>query len=173
MSRNYNYLRPNSFRLVIKNSPAVSFTCQEADIPEITSQPAQQATSFVDIPHPYDKLFHGDFNINFIISENLENYMEIRNWMEAIGFPTDYNDYGKVSDEQVIRKNSQDLLVSDLSLIVLDSDNHELMVVEYEDAFPIVLGKVDFNTKMSNYDYATCGATFAYRFNRIIVKQRS
>lgn len=170
MAHNYNYLRPNSFRLVIKNSPAVSFTCQEADIPEITAEAAQQATSFIDIPHPYDKLYHGNFNVNFIISESLENYMEIRNWMEAIGFPSAHSDYEKMSDGQMPRKNSQDLLVSDLSLIVLDSDNHELMVVEYEDAFPIVLDRVSFNVKMDNYDYATCGVTFAYRFNRIIVK---
>lgn len=172
MSNDYNFLRPNSFRMVIKNSPATSFTIQEANIPALMSDFANQTTPFIDTPHPFDKLYHGNLEVEFIVSESMQNYMEIRDWMVTIGFPNGYNDYKEITESLRGRKNSQDFLVSDISLIVLDSDNHELMVVDYLDAFPIQLGSIALNAKMANYNYVSVQATFAYRHNEIRIGEK-
>ena len=162
----YNYLRPNSFRMSIQQAPSVSFTCQTAEIPGINSVPADQATPFISIPHAYDKIQYPPFGIEFIISESLDNYLEIFNWMRAIGFPEEYKDFLNmpgIQNENISRKNSQDFLMSDISLIALDSDNHTLMEVTYLDAFPVALGSIIFNTKVGEYNYLTASTNFAFR----------
>jgi hypothetical protein len=36
---------------------------------------------------PGDKILFEDFSLRFLVDENLENYMEIHNWIRGLGFP--------------------------------------------------------------------------------------
>ena len=48
---------------------------------------ATQPTYLKDLPIPGDKMEFEDLNVRFLVDENLENYMEIQNWMRGLGFP--------------------------------------------------------------------------------------
>jgi hypothetical protein len=58
-----------------------------ANIPGMTLGIANQPTYLKDIPTPGDKIEFDDFTIRFLVDENLENYMEIQNWIRGLGFP--------------------------------------------------------------------------------------
>ena len=40
-----------------------------------------------------EKLTYDDLTIIFIVDENLENYIEIHNWLTSLGFPKDRSQF--------------------------------------------------------------------------------
>ena len=106
-----NYLRPNAFRFTIKEIPKAAFTCQSANLPALTLGSTTQPTPFLDIPHVGDKNSFGDFTIRFLISEDMSNYIELFDWLVALGFPNDYNQYRNFTGERLNRFPFVGLLV--------------------------------------------------------------
>ncbi len=98
-----NYLRPNAFRFTIKNLPSVAFTCQSANLPSLALGFAIQPSPFLDIPVVGDKNQFGDFTIRFLITEDMSNYIELYEWLVALGFPNDYNQYRNFAGERLNR----------------------------------------------------------------------
>jgi hypothetical protein len=84
---NRNFLSPSGFKFTIKRSPKVAFFCNEANIPDLTLGIAIQPTYLKDIDTPGDKIVFGDLNLRFMVDEDLENYMEIQNWIRGLGYP--------------------------------------------------------------------------------------
>lgn len=166
----YNYLRPNAFRFVIKDIPNVAYTCQSANLPSLQLGFAIQPTSFLDIPRIGDKNSFGDFTIRFLIAENMDNYLELFEWMIAIGFPSDYNQYRSFTGERLNRfpfyKNSRGdtdaLAYSDGTLTILDSNNNPKTNIKFKNLFPVSVEALDFDITSSTVDYFVGIASFKY-----------
>ena len=167
----YNFLRPNAFRFVIKDLPKVAYTCQSANLPSVQLGFANQPTPFVDIPVIGDKLVYGDFSIRFLISEDMSNYIELYDWLIAIGFPTDYTQYKSFTGERLNRfpfyKNSrgdtQALAYSDGTLTILDSNNVAKTNIIFKDMFPVSVEALDFEVTSTAVDYFVGIASFKYK----------
>ena len=84
--KNRNFLSTTGFRFSIKRCPAATFFCNKANIPSLDLGIAQQPTYLKDIPLPGDKVTFGDFNLRFLVDENLENYLEVSNWIRSVGY---------------------------------------------------------------------------------------
>ena len=82
-----DYTSPTQFRFLINQLPKVQYFTVSANVPGITLGDATYATPLKDIPLPGEKLTYDDLNITFIVDENLENYIEIHNWLASLGFP--------------------------------------------------------------------------------------
>ena len=86
---NKNYLSPIGFLFVLDKAKKVSFLCQKAEIPEITLGKVDIPTRGM-VPIPIDgNIQYGNLNLEFIVDEDLRNYMEIHNWIRALGIPED------------------------------------------------------------------------------------
>ena len=81
--KNRNFLAPTGFRLVLNRSPKVAFFSNAANLPGIILGEATQPTYLKDIPTPGDKIVFDDFNIRFLVDEDLKNYMELQNWIRG------------------------------------------------------------------------------------------
>ena len=166
-----NFLRPNAFRFSIKNLPSVAFTCQSANLPSLTLGFTTQPTPFIDIPHVGDKNVFGDFTIRFIITEDMSNYIELYEWLVALGFPTDYNQYRNFTGERLNRfpfvKNASGgpiaVAYSDATLTILDSNNVPKTNIQFKDAFPVSVEALDFDITSSSVDYFVGIASFKYK----------
>jgi len=165
-----DYLRPNAFKFQVHNIPNVSYFCQAANIPEMNLPPAVQATPFVDIPHPGDKLDFGTLMIRFLIQEDMKNYKELYDWMIGLGFPESHSQYVKFGQTQEYRfpdisPNQQRQLAggSDASLFLLDSNNNPITEIVFRDAFPISLQGLDFEISSGQTDYMVAVAMFRYK----------
>ena len=77
--------------------PNVTYTCQSANLPALNLGAAMQQTPFVDIPHPGDKVFFGEFIIQFLINEDMSNYKELYDWIASIGVPSGGDQYGSLT----------------------------------------------------------------------------
>ena len=89
--QNRNFLSATGFRFILNRTPKVAFFSNSVNVPSLTLGVANQPTYLKDIPIPGDKLEFEDFTVRFLVDENLENYMEIQNWMRGLGYPESLN----------------------------------------------------------------------------------
>ena len=166
----YNYLRPNAFRFTIKDLPNVAYTCQSANLPSLQLGYAVQPSPFIDIPRIGDKNSFGDFTIRFLIAEDMSNYLELFEWLIALGFPNNYNQYKAFTGDRLSRfpfyKNSrgdtESLALSDGTLTILDSNNVPKTNIILKDLFPVSVEALDFDVTSSAVDYFVGIASFKY-----------
>jgi len=166
----YNYLRPNAFRFVIKDLPNVAYTCQSANLPSLQLGFAVQPTPFTDVPRIGDKLSYGEFTIRFLIAEDMSNYKELYEWMVAIGFPQNYEQYKAFTGERLNRfpfyksksGMSEVLAYSDGTLTILDSNNVAKTNIILKDLFPTSVEALDFDITSQTVDYFVGIASFKY-----------
>ncbi len=166
-----NYLRPNAFRFTIKNLPSVAFTCQSANLPSLALGFAVQPSPFLDIPVVGDKNQFGDFTIRFLITEDMSNYIELYEWLVALGFPNDYNQYRNFAGERLNRfpfvKDASGgpiaVAYSDATLTILDSNNVPKTNINFKDTFPVSVEALDFDITSSSVEYFVGIASFKYK----------
>lgn len=166
-----NYLRPNGFRFTIKELPGVAFTCQSANLPALSLGFASQPTPFLDIPIVGDKNQFGDFTIRFLISEDMSNYLELYEWLVALGFPNDYNQYKNFTGDRLNKfpfvRDAKGAPISaaysDGTLTVLDSNNIPKLNIKFKDMFPVSVEALDFDITSSSVEYFVGIASFKYK----------
>lgn len=167
----YNYLRPNAFRFSIKDLPNVAYTCQSANLPSLQLGFAVQPTPFIDRPVIGDKLNYGDFTIRFLIAEDMSNYLELYEWLVALGFPNDYTQYKGFTGQRLNRfpfykdtkGNTETVAYSDATLTILDSNNIAKTNIKFTDLFPTAVEAFDFDVTSSAVEYFVGVASFKYR----------
>lgn len=172
----HNFLKPNGFRLVIKDLPKVSYTCQAVSLPGIQLGFINQPTPFIDRPIIGDKLTYTDLTIKFIIAEDLSNYLELYDWVTALGFPNDYTEFKAFAASRLNRfpfvggaTNNEVLGYSDGTLTILDSNNNAKTNIILKDLFPVAVDPLNFDTTVSggSLEYLTSSATFKFRSIKI------
>jgi hypothetical protein len=158
---NKNFLSPLNFRFQIKKAPHVNFFVQKVNIPDIAIRSPTSPNPFVNIPYPGDHMEFGALNITFKVDEDLQNYLEIHNWIRALGKPEDFAGYADIAAKP---SWTGDGIYSDISVLVLASTKTPNYEVAYADAFPISLTGITFNTTDPNVNYIEASATFKYTY---------
>ena len=85
---NRNFLSPIGFLFVLDKARKTSFLCQKVNVPTLSLGEYNVQTGLVPIPVEGNLSF-GNLTIDFLVDEDLKNYMEIHNWMRALGAPDD------------------------------------------------------------------------------------
>lgn len=172
----YDYLKPNGFRFALKEIPNVSYTCQAIQLPSLNLGFVQQATPRLDLYLTGNKLTYGDFSITFIVSEGLQNYLELFNWMFALGDHEGGDKYeqflakrsGKDPTFSIDNPKSDKIQYSDGTLFILNSTNNPKILINFKDLFPVALSELSFNTTVTDIQYFVCSATFKYKSYELI-----
>ena len=126
-----NYLSPSNFAISIARIPNVEFFTQKITIPSITSTAVEIDTPLAAIYMEQDKLQYGDLELSFIVDENMNNYKEILNWMEGLGFPESTKQYGDI-------KATSDGQHSDITLTVTNSHKNPNLLFKFTNCFFIL-----------------------------------
>ena len=162
---NRNFLSPTGFKFILDRSPKVAFFCNQANIPDLNLGVAIQPSYLKDIDTPGDKIVFGDLNIRFLVDENLENYMEIQNWIRGLGYPENLQQFADLQNQGLIRGNyTQDRqnIYSDGTLQVLTSSSIPNFQVVFKDLFPYSLGTLTFDATQTDVQYFTADVGFKY-----------
>jgi hypothetical protein len=168
--QNRNFLSPVGFKFILNKSPKVSFFSNQANIPGIDLGVAIQPTYLKDIDVPGDKLVFSDFNLRFLVDENLENYMEIQNWMRGLGYPESLQeiyDLQKSNKAMDAQPKSMLNIYSDGTLQILTSNNNPNFKIKFKDLFPVSLSTLQFDATMSDIEYFTAEVIFKYTIYNI------
>lgn len=172
----YDFLKPNSFRFTLKDIPNVSYTCQAITLPSLGFGFAEHKTPFNDFPIVGEKVRFGDLMIRFIVSENMQNYIELYTWMTSLGDPDGYDKLSAFIQKRINRypttsidkPNSDSVKYSDATLVITTAANIPNININFKEVFPIELGSLSFDTTVTDIQYFTCDATFKYRKYDII-----
>jgi hypothetical protein len=85
----------------------------------------------------------------------MSDYLEINNWMEGLGSPTNFTQYANL-------KNSNDGLYSDATLVINNSRKLGNMSATFYDLFPIDISDLQFTTMDTDVNYVECTVDFRY-----------
>ena len=176
-----DYSSPTQFKFGIHQLPKVEFFTLSANVPGISAGVVTRATPFKDIPLVGDKLTYDNLSITFQVDEYLENYVSLHNWMKGIGFPTNREEFrtyrdvtsntpasGKTPATDLVGKAVPDkALYSDAYLMVLSNKNNPIVEVNFKDVFPVSLGGLEFTQSVTDIEYMTATAEFAYQIYEI------
>ena len=163
---NRNYLSPIGFKFIVTKVPKADFFSNSASIPGINLGFAQQPTYLRDIPVPGDKLTYDDFTLRFFVDENLENYLEVHNWMRGLGYPDSLSEFSalKNDDKYIQDTNGRSPYneYSDATLLVYNSNFNVIAKVNFRDTFPVGLSAINFDAAQEDIKYVMAEATFKY-----------
>jgi hypothetical protein len=162
---NRNFLSPTGFKFILKRSPKVAFFCNQANIPDLTLGVANQPSYLKDIDTPGDKISFGDLTLRFLVDENLENYMEIQNWIRGLGYPESVQQFRDLEKEGLIQGNyakDRQNIYSDGTLQILSSNLVAKFQVFFKDLFPYSLSTISFDATDTDIQYFTADVSFKY-----------
>jgi hypothetical protein len=168
---NRNFLSPTGFKFTLTRTPKVAFFCNEANIPELNLGIAEQPTYLKDIDIPGDKIVFGDFNLRFLVDENLENYMEIQNWIRGLGYPERLEEFDELEKRGILQNTyfrSNHNIYSDGTLQVLTSSSIPNFQVFFKDLFPYSLSTLSFDATATDIQYFTADVSFKYTVYNIV-----
>lgn len=162
--KNRNYLAGVGFEFTINRAPYVSFTGNKVSIPGFSVGFAEQPTYLKNIPIPGDKPAFEDLSLNFLVDEELKNYMEIQRWIRGISYPESLSEiYNYQRDgKEYTGFTDQKNLYSDATMIVLNSKSLPQFQVKFENIFPYSLGALQMDATVGDYEYFTCEVNFKY-----------
>ena len=168
--QNRNFLSPVGFKFTVNRSPKVAFFSNSANIPGLTLGVAVQTTYLKDIDTPGDKIVFNDLTIRFLVDEDLENYMEIQNWIRGLGYPEKLDEIYDLQNEQKYVNTADSKLMniySDGSLQILTSSSAPNFKIKFRDLWPYSLSDLQFDATDTDIDYLTAEVTFKYTIYNI------
>ena len=150
--------------------PKVDFYCNRANLPTITLGNANQSTYLKNIPVPGDKLEYEDLQLDFIVDEDCENYLQIYDWITGLGYPESLQQYDD------LKRNSRFYPAedapfnerSDGTLVVLNSNYQPSLRVVFKDLFPVSLSGIPFSAVETEERYFTATVSFKYTIYDVI-----
>lgn len=158
---NKNFLSPLNFKFMIKKAPHVNFFLQNVNIPDISLPSPEANNPFVKIPYPGEHLNYGNLSITFKVDEDLQNYLELHNWIRDLGKPENYEQYKRISEEDSMAGEG---IYSDISLMILSSTKMPNYEITFVDAHPVTLSEIRFNTTDPDVNFITASANFRYTY---------
>lgn len=166
---NNNYLSPIGFKFILEKAPKVAYLCQTASIPEIILGDITIPTAgMVGIPIE-GNLRYSSLSLTFLVDEDLENYIQLHNWMRALGVPTSFTERRQFEDAVKFKgsyKKDRNLF-SDGTLQVLTNSQNNNFDIQFIDLVPTSLSTLDFDATVGETDFMRATAQFVYTYYEI------
>jgi hypothetical protein len=166
---NINPLSPNGFLFSIQKLPELNFFAQSVNLPGITLGSPEFGNPFQVQPIPGETLTYDQLTVQFLIDEEMLNYQAIYNWIIALGFPNDYEQYTNFVDAES-RGAISELAAnySDATLQILAGNNQVVRTVQFIDLFPIAIDSLQFSGANTDVQYLIGNATFRYGYYKFV-----
>ena len=159
---NPNFLSQLGFKFSITN-----YFVQGINLPGMNLGETQEPSPFVRIPVPGDHLSFNELVMTFRVDEDMRNYLELHDWLRGLGFPDNFQQYKALNDQTFNEFGSGEGILSDASLMILNSAMNPNIEVTFEDVYISSLSDLDFTYSGLDVDYITCTANFRYKIYKI------
>lgn len=157
---NKNMLSGLGFTFNLKRLPGVNFFATQVNVPGLVGNAVSQATPFKPIFRAYDKLEYNELQVTFKVDEDMQNYMEIFNWMVGIGFPADFE------QRRLLEANANvgERLFSDGQIVIQTSKRNPNIEMNFVDLIPVSLSDLQFSSQNQDVDYLEATVSFRYLY---------
>jgi hypothetical protein len=142
---NVNMLKPTGFRVVINTTECahLQYFCTKVNLPSLTLPGVSVGFRQSKASFTGDTIQFAPLRLEFIVDEDLENYMEIARWIFANAF------------EEGPRER-------DITLSILSNRNTSNRQIRFHSASPSSLGEIAFSTGGIDIPRITCSVEFNY-----------
>jgi hypothetical protein len=159
LAQNLNILGNNNFHFEILELPGVSLFAQTFSIPGSSLGRAPVPNSNVDYNVPGEKMEFEDLVITFMVDEYLSNYMEVFNWMVALGFPQSTEQFRALKEHRTPYTET-----SDIVLTTTTNKFNPAVKLHFVDCFPTDLSPIDFTNVDVTVTPVQATVTFDYSY---------
>ena len=156
---NRNFLSPLNYKFGIKRAPNINFFLQKISIPGVTTEIIDSPNMFNPIHFSASTVQYEELRIEFKVDENLNNYLEIHNWIRARSFPEKFDEYAAISS---IAEYTGEGLTAELYCTILDSAKNPNYEFFFRDCFPTNLSSLEFSSVDNNVNFITATASFKF-----------
>jgi len=166
---NKNFLSPFGYKFSIKKTPTMNWFVQSVVLPSVNLNRTTIPTPFIQLPIPGDHIEFGNLEVTFRVDENMDNYLELYNWMQSLGFPDNFDQYKNIAPKMrgALSGNSDSLtgdsIYSDATLLILSSNMNPITEITFIDVFPVGLSQLSFNSQLTDVQYIEATVTFTHR----------
>lgn len=163
---NKNFLSRVGFKFGIKKLPNTNFFVQSVNVPGRKLGYAPLPNPFKKLPIAGDHLEYNDFAVTFKVDEDFQNYIEIYNWMNGIGFPDSYEQHRRLVAAPAM---SGEGIYSDGTLLIYSSSRNPSMEIVFTDMFPHSISDLVFDSRDSKIEFIE--ATVIFKFAKMQIKR--
>lgn len=149
---NTNYLQPTKFLLNFPSITDTTFFCQKVNIPGVTVPETIRTVPNIDLYVPGTRISYGTLDIEFSVNEDLSSWRVVYEWLQD-----------NTTKQEFRYKNV------DAVLTVLSNLNNPKLRVKYSNVFPISLGDIEFDTRLSANEHISAVASFRFDYYNIDV----
>ena len=164
--QNRNFLSGVAFKFNLTKLPKVDFFSNSARIPELNLELAKQPSYLKNIDVPGERLTFGDLTLQFLVDENMENYIAVYDWLKGLGFPETTKQFKELTTDKDGQRDQKEAF-SDGTLRILNSNYREVAKVKFEDIFPISLTSLEFDATNTDIQYFTAQVSFKYTIYKL------
>ena len=105
---------------------------------------------------PGTKLDYSPLDIEFIVDEELQTWKNLYNWFISIADPDGF-------EKRTVREELQrSEHFSDATLTILSSLNNPILRIQFRNLFPVTMGDINLDTRLSADNIVTVSASFRY-----------
>lgn len=149
-----NFLAPINFAFSIRRLPFVSYFVQEANVPGMALNPVEYGTPFKPIFLPGDRVDFNELQLTVRVDENMQNYIEIYNWIIGMTFPDNFEQYANLIEG--------DGLYSDATLQIKTNAKNPNIEFTFVDLFPTSISDIQMSATESDIEYTVATITFKH-----------
>lgn len=152
LTTNKNFLSPVGFQFTVnaQQFPNVEYFCTAVTLPGISLQESSVPYRGVNIAMTGDRMNFDELAIRFNVTEDMENYIEMYNWMHNI-----------------IQDPKGESYKFDATLAILSSHNNVTKEIIFKDCFPTSLSAVEFSTQQTDVEYLQADVSLKYTYYEI------
>ena len=156
---NKNMLSPVGFQFNIGRMPTMNFFVQSVTLPGITLSSLDQQTPLRSVPTPGDRIEYSELEVIFKVDEDMKNYIEVFDWIRALGFPDSTDQYKELEEQPSFSGGG---IYSDATLTILSSAMNPNIRIDIRDLFPISLTPIEMSAVNPDIEYIEATASFRF-----------
>jgi len=164
---NLDYIHSSQFRFLITKLPTVEYFVTSVNLPQISlSGEAEINTPFKEISLGGDTVIYEDLSVEFLVDEDLKNWLEVYEWIQGIGFPESRGkQYSDALANSVVFPES---IYSDAKLILLTNKSNPNIEITFQEVYPSSLSGLQFTTQETDMNVLRATAEFKFLNTSIV-----
>ena len=166
---NPNMLQGNKFQLNFSRAPNLQYFSQTITLPGLSTSEIPVNNPFVELYAPGEKAIYDTLNITFLVDAEMTGWLEVHDWLRALTFPTEYEEYRNLGllNKFTTASNSKTPQYADGSITILSASNKPYFKFNFFDLFPISIGGFMLSSTDTPETIITSDATFRFTYYNV------
>jgi len=150
-------------------TPNLQYFAQTVSIPGISTSEIPVQNPFVELYAPGEKAIYDVLNVTFIVDAEMLSPLEIHDWLRAVTFPTEYEEYKNLNKLNQFSSASSTATPQycDGAVTILSASNKPYYRFQFKDLFPISLSGFVMSATDTPDTIVTADATFRFTYYNV------